>query len=366
MINCILFLLLEAGTFYAAILYGSQALTLLFLGEIVFFVLAHGYLFYQRMQIKSTIVVPIVTGEKGKSLLLQIKTRKKGKIPVSKIKYEVRITQVLSKFSVRKLLTGKVDGDSEMLLSTSFVAQRSGAYDASLTQIRIYDLTGIFFWCVKCKESCEFQILPDFYAVGLKVGQASKHFVGETDVYEDRAGGSDQSELFQIREFRNGDKIQSIHWKLSAKADELMVRENKLPHGCAIVLLLDLYAAKGKLDMDTTEAYLQFIASLSFSLLEEKCPHYAVWYSGKENQIIRVRVEKEEDFYLFLMLFYRERPDEKKHDLREEYRQKYRMENYVTDLCVDRELNVWKNGSQLKKLSVGHLEEDCEKLELIV
>ena len=52
---------------------------------------------------------------------------------------------------------------------------------------------------------------------------------GDADVYDDFRPGNDSSEIFDVREFRDGDKIQSIHWKLSAKMQELVVREDSQP-----------------------------------------------------------------------------------------------------------------------------------------
>ena len=71
--------------------------------------------------------------------------------------------------------------------------------------------------------------MPKITPVMIEVGLASRYFQGEAEVYDDKTGGAAVSEVFQIRSFQPGDKIQNIHWKLSAKEDELMVRENSLP-----------------------------------------------------------------------------------------------------------------------------------------
>ena len=41
--------------------------------------------------------------------------------------------------------------------------------------------------------------------------------------------GDDPSEIFDVRDFVDGDKIQRIHWKLSGKFDRLIVRDPALP-----------------------------------------------------------------------------------------------------------------------------------------
>lgn len=73
----------------------------------------------------------------------------------------------------------------------------------------------------------------------MHVSEHTRNFFGEADVYDDFHPGDDPSEIFGVREFRAGDKMQSIHWKLSAKSDDLLVRENSQPKACPLVFLLE-------------------------------------------------------------------------------------------------------------------------------
>ena len=64
-----------------------------------------------------------------------------------------------------------------------------------------------------------------------------------------------------MRSFRKGDKIQSIHWKLSAKADELIVKENSLPKACAVTVIAN---PAGHMNIRQKEKFIQLVAGLSF------------------------------------------------------------------------------------------------------
>lgn len=48
--------------------------------------------------------------------------------------------------------------------------------------------------------------------------------------------GSDASEMFDIRDYVPGDDIRTIHWKLSGKTDELIVRQASAPSHYNIAL----------------------------------------------------------------------------------------------------------------------------------
>ena len=116
-------------------------------------------------------------------------------------------------------------------MSVEVAAKSSGNYTFRLVRVRFYGLLGIGYLIRYVRYEERLSIMPKITPVMIEVGLASRYFQGEAEVYDDKTGGDDVSEVFQIRSFQPGDKIQNIHWKLSAKEDELMVRENSLPKG---------------------------------------------------------------------------------------------------------------------------------------
>lgn len=125
-------------------------------------------------------------------------------------------------------------------MSVEVAAKSSGNYTFRLVRVRFYGLLGIGYLIRYVRYEERLSIMPKITPVMIEVGLASRYFQGEAEVYDDKTGGDDVSEVFQIRSFQPGDKIQNIHWKLSAKEDELIVRENSLPMGCPVVILLDI------------------------------------------------------------------------------------------------------------------------------
>ena len=162
---------------------------------------------------------------------------------------------------------------------------------------------------------------------------------------------SDPSELFDVREFQNGDRLQSVHWKLSARTDELMVKENSLPKACAVAIVADLRGIKKGRQAD---AFMKLLVSLSFSLMDQKCSHYVAWYDTAINDIVRARVDDEEGFYIFLNSFLKIKPDTK-NDALFLYEEKYRAEKLVCLLSVDGRLQI-KRGEEI----VGRADEKNE------
>lgn len=92
--------------------------------------------------------------------------------------------------------------------------------------------------------------------------------------------GSD--ELRQVREYREGDSCRYFHWKLSARADELLVREYEQERRGQAGLFLDLggHGAAAPRDRD---AFYELLSALIMGLLRRRDTIRVCWQgSGAE------------------------------------------------------------------------------------
>lgn len=55
--------------------------------------------------------------------------------------------------------------------------------------------------------------------------------------YSGSRPGDDPGETYDIREYRSGDSIRQIHWKLSGKLDDIMIREKSFPVDDTVLIL---------------------------------------------------------------------------------------------------------------------------------
>uniref|UniRef100_UPI0026078DF8 DUF58 domain-containing protein n=1 Tax=uncultured Flavonifractor sp. TaxID=1193534 RepID=UPI0026078DF8 len=90
-------------------------------------------------------------------------------------------------------------------------------------------------------------------------------------VLRPRPGGG-PGEDYDLREYRAGDPLRSVHWKLSSKLDELVVRETLEPQQAAIVVTYDHFGPPEALDRTFAQ-----LCALSRWLLEQERPHHIQW-----------------------------------------------------------------------------------------
>ncbi len=112
--------------------------------------------------------------------------------------------------------------------------------------------------------------------------------------------GNDRSEVFEIRDYRQGDSLKDVHWKLSARHQELMVRVPSRPSDFDLALVCGAHPANEG-DAEGTRvlaAQLSLVASVSLELLRAGLAHPVVRSSASGIQAFRV--EDPQSYYEML------------------------------------------------------------------
>ena len=291
-------------------------------------------------------------------------------LPAAKVRYRVRCRNTFAGYARNFWWNGVGLMRGMQCMEKRVVLSHVGSYEYELVKVRIYDLTGLFYVHKKIKRFADIQVLPELDAVAVQVSERVRRYFGEAENYDDFQPGTDVSQIFDVREYRPGDRLQRIHWKLSAKSDGLLVREDSQPLACAVVFLLDMLpqmAGKGRHMRRSREAYaetfLTIAADLVYSMMDAGCPHYVAWQ--EETEIKRLRVEDEESVYLFLMQFM-ECQKETAGSLRQRYEQQYRCEHPVHRLELTPELFLVLDGQTLADFGGDNWRQKLEEMELVL
>ena len=261
-------------------------------------------------------------------------------------------------------------------IKTEYHARCVGNIHMEIGKVWCYDFLGLVavplsakYW--KALKPETMLVLPRICEVPVMVSRQSRDFAGESEDYSKERGGDDPSEVFKIRDYQPGDKLRSIHWKLTAKTDEMMVREQSLPLGCPVDFYLDLYQPAGhhgRKHETKRDSYLQIIASISHSLVLEGCRHHVIWFDSQRNDICRYRIEKEENIYEMLFRLGQLPVYHSRKELTELYRQKYHEMPGITTLELDTELVLKLNGETQARYSgdVSDIERQLGAKKLVV
>ena len=350
-------------TFYIALIYGSAAIGLFAFAEALLLVLAFFYLLFLRGQMDAAIRIPIGVTERGKKVSVQIVTTNRSHIPCMRVRCQLLLGNSFLRKGRRLWQPLAPVYAGENCCQASLGLPFAGNYSVGIRKMRIYDLTGLFYINKRLRSSAQVQVLPETACVCLRITERTRNYFGDSDVYDDFRPGNDRSEIFDVREFRDGDRIQSIHWKLTAKSDELIVREDASPLACPVVLLLESGLKK---DLKTAEIFLSAASSLVFSLMDAHCPHYVSWYSGSRRDMVRVRVDDEEGYYIFLSSYLADSFGTPAMEPEKLYQEKYRWDRPLHSLVLKSDLTVWQNGKEAGAVDRKDWKKSMAELELIL
>ena len=99
----------------------------------------------------------------------------------------------------------------------------TGKIDICLRQWYLQDVMGLFLFQRSAQVQESLYVLPELTTLSFDYSQDNVSMGDGEDAVNRK--GDDSSEILEIREYRAGDRIQRVHWKLTAKNDTLMVKE---------------------------------------------------------------------------------------------------------------------------------------------
>lgn len=124
---------------------------------------------------------------------------------------------------------------------------------------------------------------------------------GMNEVEESKLKGSDFSDVSQVREYIPGDAMKNIHWKLSAKRDNLMVKERLQMSSRKLLIVLRLEKRSGA----ETDRVVETLYSFGNFMIRNRVPLTICWWSEKFNEIREEDAQSEEEWLqVMLHIFY--------------------------------------------------------------
>lgn len=144
------------------------------------------------------------------------------------------------------------------VVSIPYKADLCGNIIIEFKDIRACDMLGLFTLRQDTPDITSVTVYPRGVNIeAYKNASVKSHISGEETGSAEK--GSDNTEIFDLRAYQSGDLMRSIHWKLSAKTGDLIVREMGNPYNLDTLLYIDagLYRDKQRLDNKSISAVLE-------------------------------------------------------------------------------------------------------------
>ena len=116
--------------------------------------------------------------------------------------------------------------------------------------------------------------------------------------YSQTKKGPDVSETLAIREYQPGDSIKRIHWKLSYKTGDTMVKESSYPIFNSMLLLLETgFISPEEMKPEWMDTMTEVTMSLAAGLTAKGIGFEICTYDQKEGKLYRRRIDTEDDLW---------------------------------------------------------------------
>lgn len=191
-------------------------------------------------------------GREGEPLLLCFKVRSQRVLHTARSIYlDIEMNNLLlGEQSHRRVALTLSDGTSRY--SFSVVPPCCGEVAITCSETGISDLLHLFRERVTPFNEVRTVIYPRPMQLEVTLSRDAVGETGDNGLTRNRKG-TDASEMFDIRGYVPGDDIRSIHWKLSGKTDELIVRQASDRTHYDLILLPDFGRKQGDRVITTAE-----------------------------------------------------------------------------------------------------------------
>lgn len=232
---------------------------------------------------------------------LTIQVKNKSVLPISKVRVSVEFENKLTDELDTKAFVLSLNSRGSESLPLDMSSKYCGQIRVRVKKVRYYDFLGIFTREVEMNSVSQLFVLPQTYPINIMVSDSNVGFV-DSHSHEINRRGTDGLEVFGIKEYSHEDNLKHIHWKLTSKFDELIIKELSEPVNHTFLILIDL-TIKDKNDKNNPaviDAMMDTFISTSEALLAEGY-ELSIGWLDKETDFVQIEDIYSTDQLTFLL-----------------------------------------------------------------
>jgi len=158
----------------------------------------------------------------------------------------------------------------------------------------IYDPLKIFKCAIQCNDYNHVIVMPKLVEPDYYTLHTPDNSILDSQYFSKKTSGSDSSEIFDIREYKDGDSVSRIHWKLSAKQDNLIVKEFSMPIHKLNVILVELSDGENEQQRKNLDGVYELVYAIgNFACIKERS-FKLVFYSKHIKALKIIEIESKD------------------------------------------------------------------------
>ena len=165
----------------------------------------------------------------------------------------------------------------------------------------VHDYFSIFSLPFRVNKEFSYSVIPEVQPLDISL-TSNIYSMTESNVFSKHKPGDDPSEIFQIRDYIDGDKLNKIHWKLSSKQESFIVKDYSLPINESVLLLIEMCDSQKNYNLLDTQFEVLF--SLSHMFIERETVHSIGWCNAESGSFYSMAIESIDDLFTAMGMLY--------------------------------------------------------------
>lgn len=156
--------------------------------------------------------------------------------PLAYLEADISVPRTDGVFCTRQLVVMSILPKGKYIISDNIVFKYRGKYSVGVGDVYVSDMLRLFVLKREVDTYYEMNIMPRRMYLSRGRDNAPSDMPTDSHMV---VSGVESSETDRIREYRAGDQLKHVHWKLSSKVDELQVNEYKPNTGKNVYVFCD-------------------------------------------------------------------------------------------------------------------------------
>lgn len=276
--NKIVFFLLFLATVAVAVFSGSEFSRFLLGFEFLLAIALFACARLMKRRVGATMRPPMAQARRGQEIPLEVELENRSSLPVPEVRAMVNCRDHYDGTVLPLRGTAMLDGKDQTVLRFTVRAQHYGLLTVWGGKIQVGDPLGVNYPTIRFPErKWEIAVLPELAAAAGEQdapGDPRQMVEGGENI---SGRGSDPAAAYELRKYQNGEPLRNIHWKISAKTDELMVKEFGRNTEPMTVVFLDLDRGGKAYSREDWDRFLETVASFAAQQLQADASFQLVW-----------------------------------------------------------------------------------------
>ena len=258
------------------------SLFLLVVSIVMFLFLAISTRMYKN-KVQITIVGP-ETINKNEASECYIEAKNDSFLPIVKVRCSLKMYNSLTGETSNQEVFFSLNGKATEQVYIDVKSVFCGKVKMSVETVHCFDLLGLFYTTDAPKASTEMLVLPNLFEMNVDLFEYKNK--NNEAFYSSELVGMNSSEIIGIKPYVPGDNVKNIHWKLSRKFNDVIMKEmsETVDHSLLVLLNTSRSNRDNNLEPTVCDAMLEAFLSISRALLRDGQSHAIGWLSGHLNE----------------------------------------------------------------------------------